>query len=84
METVAKQLFQTVKDHYNDSIKQMLYNSIVYCYENASGTEEDEEEYEEEFTPTHFPNLPCVFHVVNDKGYYNAMAAPSKGCNQMS
>ena len=73
METAARQLFQTVKDHDNASIKEMLYTSNVYCYENDSDTEDDEDEYEDEFTPTHFPTLPCVFRVVNDEGYFDAI-----------
>ena len=49
----------------------MLYTSNVYCYKNVSDTED---EYEDEFTPpTHFPTLPCVFRVVNDEGYSNAI-----------
>ena len=62
METAARQLFQTVKDHNNPTIKDMLHTSDIYCYENACDDdtdENDEEEDEDEFTPHLFPTLPC-------------------------
>ena len=72
METAAKQLFQTVKDH-NKTIIEMLDLSNVYCYENASdgSTHEDSDENDEEFHPKHFPTVPCVFTLVNDNGYFD-------------
>ena len=74
METAARQLFQTVKEHDNASITKMLYNSNVYCYENVSDTDDDDEdEHEDAFTPIHFPTLPCVFRVVHDEGYSDAI-----------
>ncbi len=73
METAACQLFQTIKDHDNLSMQEMVDVSNTYCYQNApdsqSETEnEDEEEYEE-FQPTHFPTVPCCLVIVSHGGY---------------
>ena len=73
MEMAAKQLFQTVKDHNNKTIIEMLDLSNVYCYKNASDglTHEDSNEDNKEFHPKHFPTVPCVFMLVNDNGYFD-------------
>ncbi|CAB4008241.1 Hypothetical predicted protein [Paramuricea clavata] len=73
METAARQLFQVVKDHNNQSIQDMIDVSNTYCYRNASvesseAESEDEEEYEE-FHPKHFPTVPCCFVIVNHGGF---------------
>ena len=77
LENAARQLFQTVKDHNNRSIQDMLDISNVYCYRNShdSSTDEenDEEEYDEEFHPTHFPSVPCCVTIVNHDGYLDAI-----------
>jgi hypothetical protein len=77
LENAARQLFQTVKDHNNRSIQDMLDISNVYCYRNAhdSSTDEenDEEEYDEEFHPKHFPSVPCCVTIVNHDGYLDAI-----------
>jgi hypothetical protein len=77
LENAARQLFQTVKDHNNRSIQDMLDMSNVYCYRNAqdssTGEENDEEEYDEEFHPTHFPSAPCCVTIVNHDSYLDAI-----------
>ena len=77
METVARHLFQCLKDHNNNSIREMLNVSNVYCYENASGGSTDDDSDSEEmdkFHPKHFPTCPCVFTVVNHQGYFDAIS----------
>ena len=74
LETAARQLFQTVKDHNNPSVQEMLNASNTYCYSNAPAAsseseEEEDEESEEEFCPVHFPTSPCCFVIVNHEGY---------------
>ncbi|CAB4032953.1 Hypothetical predicted protein, partial [Paramuricea clavata] len=58
MEKAAKQLFQVVKDHSNNTIQEMLQISNAYCYKNSEGTpsDDDEEDDQPEFVSTHFPN----------------------------
>ena len=78
LENAARQLFQTVKDHNNRSIRQVMLDiSNVYCYRNAHDSskdeENDEEEYDEEFHPTHFPSVPCCVTIVNHDGYLDAI-----------
>ena len=68
METAARQLFQVVKDHDNETIQEMLDVSNVYCYQHAVGTDEEDSE-DEEITPTHFPTSPCALVVVNQREY---------------
>ena len=73
METAARQLFQTVKDHDNASMQEMVDVSNTYCYQNAPDSQsesenEDEEEYDE-FQPTHFPTVPCCLVIVSHGGY---------------
>ena len=72
-ETAARQLFQTVKDHNNPTMQEMVDVSNTYCYRNAPASssdtdDEDEDEYDE-FQPTHFPTVPCCFVIVNHSGY---------------
>ena len=70
------QLFQCLKDHNNNSIREMLNVSNVYCYENASGgsTDDDSDSEEiDEFHPKHVPTSPCVFTVVDHQGYFDAI-----------
>ena len=61
METAAKQLFQVVKDHNNNTIQEMLQISNMYCYKNSEGIpyDDDEDDDQPEFASTHFPNVPC-------------------------
>lgn len=76
METVATHLFQCLKDHNNNSIREMLNVSNVYCHENASGGSTDDDSVSEEmdeFHPKHFPTSPCVFTVVDNQGYFDAI-----------
>ena len=76
METVARHLFQCLKDHNNNTIREMLNVSNVYCYKNASGgsTDDDSDSEEmDEFHPTHFPTCPYVFTVVDHQGYFDAI-----------
>jgi hypothetical protein len=77
LENAARQLFQTVKDHNNRNIQDMLDISNVYCYRNAhdSSTDEknDEVEYVEEFHPPHFPSVSCCLTIVNHDGYLDSM-----------
>ena len=72
MESAARQLFQTVKDHDNGSMQQMVDASNQYCYDNAphsSGESDDEDEGDaEQFHPTHFPTHPCSFVLVSHCG----------------
>ena len=53
METVARHLFQCLKDHNNNSIWEMLNVSNVYCYENASGGFTDDDSDSEEIDEFH-------------------------------
>lgn len=73
LETAAKQLFQTVKDHNNPTMQEMVDVSNSYCYRNApvssSNTDDEDEEEDDEFHPTHFPTVPCCFVIVNHGGY---------------
>jgi hypothetical protein len=69
METAARQLFQVVKDHNNDSIQEMLNISNVYCYEQVDESTDEEGSEEQEITPTHFPLCPCSLVVVNQREY---------------
>ena len=77
METVARHLFQCLKDrNNNNSIREMLNVSNVYCYKNASGGSTDDYSYSEEmdkFHPKHFPTSPCVFTVVDHQGFFDAI-----------
>ena len=82
METAARQLFQVVKDHNNQSIQDMIDVSNTYCYRNASvesseAESEDEEEYEE-FHPKHFPTVPCCFVIVKHGGFLQAFESAIK------
>ena len=50
LENAARQLFQTVKDHNNRSIQDMLdISNYVYCYRNAHDSSTDEENDEVEY-----------------------------------
>ena len=79
LETAAKQLFQTVKDHNNPTMQEMVDVSNSYCYHNAPASssdtedededEEEDEEEDDEFHPTHFPTVPCCFVIVNHGSY---------------
>jgi hypothetical protein len=33
----------------------------------------DEDDKEEDFNPKHFPTVPCLFTLVNDNGYFDAI-----------
>jgi hypothetical protein len=76
MEKAAKQLFQVVKDHSNNTIQEMLQISNVYCYKNSEGTpsDDDEEDDQPEFASTHFPNVPCCIIVVNESEFRDGVA----------
>ena len=69
METAARQLFNVVKDHNNDSIQQMLDVSSVYCFRNAqeSSSDSDEDDVDEVLhsQSARFPLVPCCLFVVN-------------------
>jgi hypothetical protein len=73
LETAARQLFQTLKDHNNATVQEMVDMSNTYCYQNApassSETEDEDKEENEEFVPTHFPTCPSCFVIVNHDGY---------------
>ena len=73
METAARQLFQTVKDHKNESIQDMVDISNTYCYQNAAGLSDSEDEEDEDFCPVHFPTANCCFVLVNHRGYVENM-----------
>lgn len=76
METAARQLFQTVKDHNNDSIQDMVDISNIYCYRNVEDSSSDidsDDEEDEEFYPVHFPTALCCFVLVNHRGYVETM-----------
>ncbi len=73
METAAKQLFQVVKDHNNRKIQEMLDVSNVYCYRDAQSLSDDTDDDHEDFNPKHFPTIPCLFTLVNDNGYFDAI-----------
>ena len=75
METAARQLFQTVKDHNNESIQDMVDISNTYCYRNAAGSSDSdsEDEEDEDFYPVHFPTANCCFVLVNHRGYVENM-----------
>ncbi len=76
METASKQLFQVVKDHNNREIQEMLDVSNVHCYRDAeSSSDNTDDDDEEDFEPKHFPTVPCLFTLVNDDGYFDAMHA---------
>ncbi|CAB4024379.1 Hypothetical predicted protein [Paramuricea clavata] len=76
MEKAAKQLFQVVKDHSNNTIQEMLQISNAYCYKNSEGTpsDDDEEDYEPKFVSNHFPNVPCCIIVVNESEFGDRVA----------
>ena len=76
MEKAAKQLFQVVKDHNNNTIQEMLQISNVYCYKNSEGTpsEDDEEDDQPEFASTHFFNVLCCIIVVNESEFRDRVA----------
>ena len=67
LETAARQLFQTVKDHNNATVQEMVDLSKTYCCQNApaSSSETEDKEEHEEFVLTHFPNCPSCFVIVN-------------------
>ena len=66
IEKAAKQLFQVVKDHNNQTtIQEMLDISNVYCYRNADSSSDDKDS-EDEIHPTRFLMVPCVQVVVNE------------------
>jgi hypothetical protein len=76
LENAARQLFQTVKDHSNRSIEDMLDILNVYysnAHDSSTDEENDEEEYDEEFHQTHFPSVPCCVTIVNHDGYLDAI-----------
>ena len=77
MENAARQLFQTVKDHNNPTIREMLDVSNVYCYRHAGDSSTDDES-DEEFYPTHFPSVPCCFTIVNHDGYMESFHSAIK------
>ena len=77
MENAARQLFQTVKDHNNPTIREMLDVSNVYCYRHAGNSSTDDES-DEEFYPTHFPSVPCCFTIVNHDGYMESFHSAIK------
>ena len=71
METAARQLFQVSKDHKNESIQDMVNESIT-CYEAAcdSASEVDSgEDSDDEFYPIRFPTVSCVLGIANHQGY---------------
>ena len=70
METAAKQLFQVIKDHNNGQIQEMLDISNVHCYRDAESSSDTDDD---EFQPKHFPTVPCLFTLVNDDGYFDAI-----------
>ena len=53
MENAARQLFETVKDHNNPTIREMLDVSNVYCYRHAGDSSTDDES-DDEFYPESF------------------------------
>ena len=67
METAARQLFQTVKDHNSVSIQDMVDISNIYHYRNAAGSSDSnsEDKEDEEFYPVHFPTANCCFILVS-------------------
>ena len=71
IETAARQLFQTVKDHNNATIQEMVDISNTYCYRNAtaSSSETEDEDEDDEFYTNHFPTVACCFVIVNHGGY---------------
>jgi hypothetical protein len=77
IETAARQLFQVVKDHNNETIQEMLDISNVYCYQHVVGTDEEDSE-DEEITPTHFPTSPCALVVVNQREYSEPICEAAK------
>ena len=77
MENAARQLFQTVKDHNNKTVQEMLEVSNVYCYCHAGDSSTDDDS-DDEFYPTHFPSLPCCFTIVNHNGYMESFHSAIK------
>ena len=67
LKTAARQLFQTVKDHNNATVQEMVDLSKTYCCRNApaSSSETEDKEDHEEFVLTHFPTCPSCFVIVN-------------------
>ena len=72
-ETAARQLFQTVKDHSNPTMQEMVDVSNMYCYRNApassSDTNDEDKDKYDEFQPTHFLTVPCCFVIVSHSCY---------------
>ena len=77
MENAPRQLFQTVKDHNNKTVQEMLEESNVYCYRHAGDSSTDDDS-DEEFYPTHFPSMPCCFTIVNHDGYMESFHSAIK------
>ena len=77
MENAARQLFQTVKDHNNKTVQEMLEVSNVYCYRHAGDSSTDDDS-DDEFYPTHFPSVPCCFTIVNHDGYMESFHSAIK------
>jgi len=72
METPARQLFQVLKDHKNESIQEMVNESNTYCHGAAcdlASEVESEDDSDDEFYPVHFPAIPCVLVIANHQGY---------------
>ena len=72
LETAARQLFNVIKDHNNQSVQQMLDISNTYCCENAERSSSDSQLDHDDGTQAqtnHFPIVPCCLVCVNQREF---------------